>query len=73
MTFPGGVSTFLTTSSVWIPSGGRTKPLSRPASTMAIPVALRARPWTRLQGRAEGVKQTGVQTWCHSLAVVTQT
>lgn len=73
MTFPGNVSTFLTTLSVWIPSGSRTKPLSRPTSMMAIPVAFRPRPWTRLQGRAEDENRSGVLMWSHSQAVVIQT
>lgn len=62
MTFPGCVSTFFMTSSVWTPSGGRLKPLSRPTSMMAMPVAFRPRPSYRLQGPNRGVRKIHVIT-----------
>lgn len=48
-TFPGCVSTFFKASPVGKPSGGRVKPLSRPTSMMAMPVAFRPEPSDRLQ------------------------
>lgn len=62
MTFPGSVSTFLTMSLVWIPSGDKTKPLSSPTSMRAIPVAFRDRPLTRLQRRENKKKQHPLET-----------
>lgn len=73
MTFPGSVSTFLTMSLVWIPSGDKKKPLSSPTSMRAIPVAFRDRPLTRLPRRDNKQKHHPLESPNDISEVVTRT